>query len=86
MPTFEPETFDERTAAAMIGADATLTGLPQYLGIRTVDVRPGVLVAELDVRPDLLNPFGSAHGGVVAGLVDHVLGSVIYPHIDIIFF
>jgi uncharacterized protein (TIGR00369 family) len=30
----------------------------------------------------LLNPFGSAHGGVVAGLVDHVLGAVLYPVIE----
>jgi 1,4-dihydroxy-2-naphthoyl-CoA hydrolase len=27
----------------------------------------------------LLNPFGSAHGGTLAALVDHVLGSVLYP-------
>jgi uncharacterized protein (TIGR00369 family) len=36
----------------------------------------------VDVRPELLNPFGTAHGGVVAGLVDHVLGSVMYPVIE----
>lgn len=81
MPTFEPEHYDERTAAGMIG-EAGLTGLPEYLGIRTVDVQPGMLVAELDVRPDLLNPFGTTHGGVMAALVDHVLGSVMYPHIE----
>jgi uncharacterized protein (TIGR00369 family) len=40
------------------------------------------MVAELDVRPELLNPFGTAHGGVVASLVDHVLGSVLYPVIE----
>jgi uncharacterized protein (TIGR00369 family) len=37
------------------------------------------MTAELDVRPDLLNPFGSAHGGVLTALVDHVLGAVMYP-------
>jgi uncharacterized protein (TIGR00369 family) len=37
------------------------------------------MVAELDVRADLLNPFGTAHGGVLAALVDHVLGAVLYP-------
>jgi len=40
------------------------------------------MVAELDIRAELLNPFGSAHGGVVAGLVDHVLGAVLYPVIE----
>jgi 1,4-dihydroxy-2-naphthoyl-CoA hydrolase len=77
-----PRVYDEKVAAAMVGADAQMTGLPAYLGIRTVEAGPARLVAELDLRPDLLNPFGSAHGGVVAGLVDHVLGSVLYPVIE----
>jgi uncharacterized protein (TIGR00369 family) len=77
-----PDHYDEGVAAAMQAGDEHLTGLPAYLGIRTVDVGPARMVAELDVRPDLLNPFGSAHGGVVASLVDHVLGSVLYPVIE----
>jgi uncharacterized protein (TIGR00369 family) len=77
-PTFD--TYDAKVADAMMAADnAMITGLPQYLGVRTVDVGPGTMVAELDVRPDLLNPFGTAHGGVLASLVDHVLGAVLYP-------
>ncbi len=56
-----------------------MTGLPEYLGITTIDVGPGTMTAELDVRPELLNPFGTAHGGVLTALVDHVLGSVLYP-------
>lgn len=78
-----PRHYDEGVAAAMMRSDSTmLTGLPAYLGIRTVDVGPARLAAELDIRPELLNPFGTAHGGVVAGLVDHVLGAVLYPHIE----
>src|SRR6202011_2893196 len=69
-------------AAAMLADQQILQGLPAYLGIRTVDVGPARMVAELEVRDELLNPFGSAHGGVVAGLVDHVLGSVLYPVIE----
>src|SRR5262245_50239256 len=83
MPTpITPKHYDERTAAAMAESEQLLTGLPEYLGIRTVDVGPARMVAELDLRPELLNPFGTAHGGVVAGLVDHVLGSVLYPVIE----
>lgn len=37
------------------------------------------MTAEIEVRPELLNPFGSMHGGVLAALVDHVLGAVLYP-------
>ncbi|HEV3227253.1 MAG TPA: PaaI family thioesterase [Acidimicrobiales bacterium] len=73
------ETYDEQVAAAVLKGNTGLTGLPEYLGITTTDVGPGTMTAELEVRPELLNPFGTAHGGVMTGLVDHVLGSVLYP-------
>jgi uncharacterized protein (TIGR00369 family) len=57
--------------------------LPAFLGISVVDIGPGFLACELDVRPDLLNPFGAAHGGVVSALVDHVLGAVCVPVIPL---
>jgi len=57
----------------------TASGLRACLGHRTVDVGEGYMTAELDVRPELLNPLGVAHGGVVSALVDHVLGAVLYP-------
>src|SRR4051794_17762246 len=66
-------------AKATLEQSNLITGLPEYLGIRTVDLGPGTMTAELDVRPDLLNPFGTAHGGVLTALVDHVLGAVLYP-------
>ena len=59
-----------------------MQGLPDYLGIRTVDAAPGRLVAELDVRGELLNPFGAVHGGVVSALADHVLGAVVYTVVE----
>ena len=73
------ETYDPKTAAAVLGGSSGMTGLPDYLGIKTLDVGPGTMTAELEVRPELLNPFGTAHGGVLTALVDHVLGSVLYP-------
>ncbi|HEY2813057.1 MAG TPA: PaaI family thioesterase [Acidimicrobiales bacterium] len=74
------DAYAPKVAESMLEADNSLiTGLPEYLGIRTVDVGPGTMVAELDVRAELLNPFGTAHGGVLAALVDHVLGAVLYP-------
>lgn len=77
-----PTNYDAELAASMQAADEHLTGLPKYLGIRTIEMGPARMVAELDVRPELLNPFGTAHGGVIAGLVDHVLGTVLYPVIE----
>src|SRR5262249_14736388 len=80
MPTFER--YDERFAQGLMAAHESDAGLPGYLGIRVVDVGPGRLVAELPVRADLLNPFGNLHGGVLAALCDHVLGTVCYPVIE----
>jgi uncharacterized protein (TIGR00369 family) len=71
--------FDERVARGLTHADELVTGLPAFLGARIVEVAAGRLVAELQVRDDLLTPFGTLHGGVMAGLVDHVLGVVLYP-------
>lgn len=74
------ETFDESIARAMVAANnAAKSGLPAYLGVRFLALTPGLLVAEMPVRDELLTPFKTLHGGVMAGLVDHVLGCVLYP-------
>jgi uncharacterized protein (TIGR00369 family) len=80
MATFER--FDERFAQGLKAAHESDAGLPGYLGVRVVDVGPGTLVAEIPVRDELLNPFGNLHGGVLAALCDHVLGTVCYPVIE----
>ncbi len=77
-----PERYDAETAAAMTQLDNGLEGLPAYLGIRTTHMGPATMTAQLDVRADLLNPFGTLHGGVISALVDHVLGAVLYPVIE----
>ena len=75
--------YDQKVADAMVSGTELLDGgLPGFLGMRQVSAGPGSLVAELDIRGDLLNPFGTAHGGVVSALVDHVLGAVLYPVIE----
>lgn len=75
-PVFD--SYDPAVAEIMMSG-MTMTGIPDYLGIRVTGVGPGTMTAELDVRSELLNPFGSAHGGTLAALVDHVLGAVLYP-------
>lgn len=57
-------------------------GLAEYLGISIVEAEPGRLVAELEARPELLNPFGALHGGVVSALADHLLGAVVYTVVE----
>ena len=74
------DTYNQAVADAILsGTPGQAGGLPDFLGLRTVAVGPGTMTAEIDVRPDLLNPFGSLHGGVLSALVDHVLGAVLYP-------
>ena len=74
-PTFEH--FDAGVADGMLRAKGG--GLPDFLGVKFLEFTPGRLVATLPVRDELLTPFGTLHGGVMAGLVDHVLGCVLYP-------
>jgi 1,4-dihydroxy-2-naphthoyl-CoA hydrolase len=71
--------FDADIAARFIEASNNVPGLPGYLGVRIVELTAGRLVAEMDVRDELLTPFHTLHGGVMAGLVDHALGCVLYP-------
>lgn len=72
------EHYDQKIADSFV-ASTSQTALPDFLGVRFTEAGPGRLVGEMDVREELLTPFGNAHGGVVAVLVDHVLGSVMYP-------
>src|SRR5258708_36114571 len=71
--------FDAALAERFVATSAQATGLPGYLDIRFVEMTAGRLVATLSVRDELLTPFKTLHGGVMAGLVDHVLGCVLYP-------
>jgi uncharacterized protein (TIGR00369 family) len=79
--------FDESLAKAMVrgmlGPEGAEGGVPGYLGIRITSVEPGSCVAELDVTDNLLNPFGAAHGAVMASLIDHVLGAAVFPLIPL---
>jgi uncharacterized protein (TIGR00369 family) len=76
-PTFE--TYDERVAEGLARAHEKADGLPGYLGIRLTETWPGGMRAEIEVRDELLTPIGNLHGGVLAALCDHVLGTVCYP-------
>jgi uncharacterized protein (TIGR00369 family) len=78
-PVPEFPQYDAKVAAGLERVVDSVEGLPGFLGIRHVEVGPGVLRAQVDVRDDLKTPFGNLHGGVLAALCDHVLGTVLYP-------
>jgi 1,4-dihydroxy-2-naphthoyl-CoA hydrolase len=73
LPSYDADLADKILKAG------PLPGLPEWLGLRTTELGPGRMVVELAVRDELLTPFGNLHGGVMAGLVDHILGAVLYP-------
>jgi len=72
--------FDKGVADQFLSLNERGGGLPGYLGFRFAAFEPGRLRAEMEVREDLLTPFGNIHGGVLAAFCDHVLGCVCYPH------
>ena len=71
--------YDPKVAAGLQGSAAAAGGLASFLSIEHVEVGPGTLLARVAVRDDLLTPFRNLHGGVLAALCDHVLGTVCYP-------
>ncbi len=56
-----------------------VSGLPHYLGVTFDRMDPGQLDATMRVPKDVITPFGTMHGGAMAGFVDHVMGCVLYP-------
>jgi 1,4-dihydroxy-2-naphthoyl-CoA hydrolase len=79
MTTAEFPQYDASIAAGLAGPADGAGGLATFLGIEHVEVGAGALHARLAVRDDLLTPFRNMHGGVLAALCDHVLGTVLYP-------
>jgi uncharacterized protein (TIGR00369 family) len=81
MPTVPLEFphYDPAVAAGIQASAEAAGGLAAFLAIEHVAVGPGSLHARVAVRDDLLTPFRNLHGGVLAALCDHVLGSVLYP-------
>jgi len=78
-PSIE-ERFDPEIAKRFLEmGDAAAGGLPGYLGIELVRFEPGKLWCRARVSEELLTPFGNAHGGVLAAIIDHVTGVVVYP-------
>lgn len=72
------EHFDQRTADGLVKGGIPVA-ITDWLGVTFTEAGPGTLVAEMDVRDELLTMFGNLHGGVISVMVDHVLGSVLYP-------
>lgn len=56
-----------------------MPGLPEFLGVRLLRFAAGRLWSEADLSGQEPTPSGNVHGGVVAAILDHITGAVIYP-------
>lgn len=52
----------------------------QWLGIRRIEEGPGHCILEMEVRPDMVNGFGIAHGGITYSLADSALAFASNAH------
>lgn len=75
--------FSKEIAETFMAFNDNLTGLPKFLDMKIIDMQPGTLCAEVEVTENLLTHFGQIHGGVLTALVDHALGCVCYPHMQL---
>jgi len=55
--------------------------LPELVGFRVMALEQGLLVAELDVRPDLVAPNGFLHAATVIALADTACGYGCIAHL-----
>jgi acyl-CoA thioesterase len=54
----------------------------RLLGMRATSVADGQAQFALDVRPDLLNPHGVLHGGVLYSLADTAMGAALHSRLE----
>lgn len=72
----DAEQLATRVVDAMMARDA----FSQWLGISVVAVRPRKAVVSMVVRPEMVNGFGVAHGGIVYSLADTALAFAANTH------
>ena len=75
----KPIPHDAQVATRFMENRGGAGGLHEYLGFKITSSEPGVMTGELEVRDELLTPFGNMHGGVLSAFCDHMLGCVCYP-------
>ena len=69
----------DRSAASFNGFGAGT--LPGHLGMRITKVEEGLVVAEFDVRPELMAPNGFLHAGSIVALADTAAGYACLAHL-----
>lgn len=65
---------------SMIGRDFADSPSPfgRWLNGSLIEAEAGSFRARFTVRPDMINPYGSLHGGVISGMMDDLIGATIH--------
>jgi acyl-CoA thioesterase len=63
------DTRAEAVVRGMLSRDA----FSRWLGIEVVDIAPGRCTVRMVVRPEMVNGFGVAHGGIAYSMADSAL-------------
>jgi acyl-CoA thioesterase len=74
--TGDTQTLAERVVAGMMAKDA----FSQWLGVTPMDIAPDCATTRMTVRPEMVNGFGVAHGGIAYSLADSALAFASNTH------
>ena len=66
----------ERVVAGMMAKDE----FSRWLGIEVIEVAPDASTVRMTIRPEMVNGFGVAHGGVTYSLADSALAFAANTH------
>ena len=72
----EAQVLAEKVVARMLERDA----FTRWLGIEVQRVAPALCVCRMVVRPEMVNGFGVAHGGIVFALADSAFAFACNTH------
>lgn len=50
----------------------------RWLNTILVEVNEGALVCDFTIRPEMANPANMLHGGVIAGIIDDMIGASVF--------
>lgn len=69
----EARTDEQALAASVVRGMLERDAFSRWLGIEVLAIVPGRCTARMTVRPEMVNGFGVAHGGVAYALADSAL-------------
>lgn len=76
MSEADEQALAERIVNAMLARDA----FSQWLGVELLDVRPRSAAIRMIVRDEMVNGFGTCHGGITFSLADTALAFACNTH------